>query len=535
MDKWLIDLKKTVAIYLDRSDTMLDIIYNCFEHHITYVPIDVSWPMTRVQQVLQDSRVRKVITERKYESLFLEYDCCLIEDKVTLNKLFSDVYDNDIGYVLYTSGSTGVPKGVAVYREAVLNLIEGVIDVINMSKNDTIACITSVSFDIFVVESILAKYIGMNVVMANNEEQSNPKLLVKLIRDNNVNIIQMTPSRMQLLLSYDRELKCLEKAKYIMLGGEAFPYNLLKILQSKTKAKIYNLYGPTETTVWSSISDLTEKDKIDIGFPIKNTEIFILDSEHKSVAVGEIGEICIAGKGLAKGYVGRPDLTRERFLKIKELGNQLVYRTGDSGRYLESGELECFGRLDNQIKLNGYRIELEEIEAHLCGCEGITQALVALESINDKQELVAYYISERGMDELSIRNYLKDHIPVYMIPSAYRRVKQFNYTSNGKIDRHDTTSLVYESAAVTIGEYELNDMRKDILHRLCSELTITVDEQSLMNMSFSDAGIDSIIYLGLIAKFEDIYDVMFDECALHGVNFYRISDFVDYCEKIISE
>lgn len=163
----------------------------------------------------------------------------------------------------------------------------------------------------------MALYKGLTVILANKEEQRNPKFMAQLIRDNAVDMVQMTPSKMQLLLNHDKELFCLKNVKEIMIGGEPFPISLLHTLQEKTTAKIYNMYGPTETTIWSTVSDLTCRDRIDIGRPIKNTEVYIVNENLSILPVGEVGEICIAGKGLAKGYVGRSDLTKEKFIYLR--------------------------------------------------------------------------------------------------------------------------------------------------------------------------------------------------------------------------
>lgn len=196
-----------------------------------------------------------------------------------------------------------------------------------------------------------ALYKGLTVVLANDDEQRSPKLMAKLIQDNDVDMIQMTPSRMQLLLNHDKELSCLKNAKEIMIGGEPFPLSLLRTLQEKTTAKIYNMYGPTETTIWSTVSELTNKDRIDIGHPIKNTEIYIVDENLSILPDGEAGEICIAGKGLAKGYVNRDDLTAEKFIYLLQKPDVRVYRTGDLGCYLPDGDFEYLGRTDNHWSL----------------------------------------------------------------------------------------------------------------------------------------------------------------------------------------
>lgn len=226
--------------------------------------------------------------------------------------------EEDVVYILYTSGTTGTPKGVKVTWEGLLNFIEGISEIIDFSPGKRIACFTTVAFDIFFLESIMALYKGLTVVLANEDEQRNPRLMAKLIHDNAVDMVQMTPSRMQVLLNHDKELSCLKNVKEIMIGGEAFPLGLLKTLQAKTNAKIYNMYGPTETTIWSTVSDLTQKDRIDIGRPIKNTEVYIVDESLSILPEGQVGEICIAGKGLARGYVGKNDLTIEKFIYLPQ-------------------------------------------------------------------------------------------------------------------------------------------------------------------------------------------------------------------------
>ena len=532
--KSLIDLDKTVAIYMDRSEELVNLIYKCFINKITYIPVDISWPISRVYQVLGDSKVKKIITSEKYADLFPEMECLIVE-KIDLDKeLFCVQLDNDISYVLYTSGSTGTPKGVAVKYKSLINLIKGISEVIPFSSNDTIACLTSVSFDIFFVESVMAKYLGLKIVVANNEEQKNPKYMAKMISENNVTVLQMTPSRLQLLASYDSELSCLDKVKNIMIGGEAFPLGLLKTLQNKTKARIYNMYGPTETTVWSAISELTNKDKIDIGYPIRNTKIIIVDENNQIAKDGQVGEICIAGTGLAKGYIGRPELTKEKFTVIPSIGKSKIYRTGDYGRYLESGELECLGRIDNQIKINGYRVELEEIEAFVSGFDGISQAMAVLNESQNRKELVVYYIGKSNIDSKDIISYLENKIPSYMIPAHFYRVDQFNYTLNGKIDRKKTPTVIYKDDVVDEDIVLIDKDKQKIMDAIF--LIIKKDDLKTIsyNMNLSDIGCDSITYLGLIAQLEEEFDIIFDEKAMHNTTFQKVGDLVDYCYSLIA-
>lgn len=297
-----------------------------------------------------DTKASKILTHKKYRKNFNEEKVIYIDENETVD-FREESNKSESAYILYTSGTTGIPKGVEVTREGLFNFIEGISEIIDFSAGKRIACFTTVSFDIFILESIMALYRGLVVVLANEDEQRNPRLMAKLIQDNEVDMVQMTPSRMQLLLNYDKELSCLKNVKEIMIGGESFPLSLLRRLKEKTNAKIYNMYGPTETTIWSTVSDLTQKDRIDIGRPIKNTEVYIVDESLSILPEGQVGEIYIAGKGLARGYVGKNDLTIEKFIYLPQKPDVRVYRTGDMGRYLPDGDLEYLGRTDNQVKI----------------------------------------------------------------------------------------------------------------------------------------------------------------------------------------
>lgn len=387
-----------LGLILDRNKSLISAMYNCLNKKITYVPVDPNYPSSRIEKILNDAEVNTVITHKKYIEKVRGINAICIDENEYVD--FDVVIaENNISYILFTSGSTGTPKGVEVTREGLFNFIEGISEIIDFSPEKRIACFTTVAFDIFFLESIMALYKGLTVILANEEEQRNPRFMAQLIRDNAVDMVQMTPSRMQLLLNHDKELSCLKNVKEIMIGGEPFPLSLLHTLQEKTTAKIYNMYGPTETTIWSTVSDLTCKDRIDIGRPIKNTEIYIVDGNLSILPAGEVGEICVAGKGLAKGYVGRDDLTKEKFIYLSQNHDVRVYRTGDVGRYLPDGDLQYLGRTDNQVKIRGHRIELEEIETHLNQFEGINQSVViATEKSETDKVLEAFYTSDNHID-----------------------------------------------------------------------------------------------------------------------------------------
>ena len=513
-------------ILMKRSPDLIYTICMCIEKEITYIPVDPIYPIDRIQYIIKESNPNDIISD------------------VELNIEFSPIcqsrpLDKNIAYVLYTSGSAGDPKGVEVTREGLVNFIEGISDIIDFSPGKRIACFTTISFDIFFLESIMALYNGLTVVLANEDEQRNPRLMAKFIRDNAIDMIQMTPSRMQLLLNHDKELSCLKNVKEIMIGGEPFPLNLLRTLQEKTTAKIYNMYGPTETTVWSTVSDVTHKNRIDIGRPIKNTEVYIVDENLSILPNGQVGEICIAGKGLAKGYVGRDDLTKEKFVYLPQKPDVRIYRTGDVGRYLPDGTLEYLGRTDNQVKIRGYRIELEEIESYLNQVDGIHQSVVIELETNETGKLLqAFYTSDVALDQKEITDYLSLKLPEYMIPVTFKRVKDFIQTVNGKIDRKRVLECVeLKNDDITLKESnlsKLNDVKRKIFDVVKSTLDPKIGDVTL-ETTLGGAGVDSITFVTLVVALEGEFDFEWDDEMLLITAYSTIKSMVEYVESRVSK
>ncbi|MBO5558447.1 amino acid adenylation domain-containing protein [Ruminococcus sp.] len=344
-------------------------------------------------------------------------------------------YENsadDLCYVIFTSGSTGKPKATAVTHRNVMNycaknrynLCGRVI------KNEkSIVSVTDFVFDIFVTESIMALLNGITVILADDEQAVSQRQLSKLVCDARPEILQTTPTKMRGFMLDKRELGYLRSFNKIILGGEELPSSLVDELKHHTNADIYNIYGPAETTVWSLLTKADMRD-ITIGRPIANTKIYILDAECRLMPVGAVGEICIAGDGVSRGYLTDEQLTKERFID-DPFSSGRMYRTGDMGLMRADGSVEFFGRRDFQIKLRGLRIELGEIECAICSFEGI-----GLAAVNCKNEqLAGFYTSEKAVDERALRKYLHTKLPPYMVPNHFMRLEKMPMTNSGKLDR----------------------------------------------------------------------------------------------------
>jgi acyl-coenzyme A synthetase/AMP-(fatty) acid ligase len=285
------------------------------------------------------------------------------------------------------------------------------------------------------LETILPLLSGLQVIMASEADQKDPTALASLITRQKVDLLQVTPSHLKLLLAAGNEPRMLQQLQVIMVGGEAFPADLLQELQQAFRGRIYNMYGPTETTVWSAIQELTGAAAVTIGGPIANTTLRIVDRYNNLQPIGLTGELCIGGDGLTRGYWKNALLTGEKIIPDPVNPNEKLYRTGDLVKWLPDGSIEFVGRADYQVKLRGFRIELGEIESQLMTYNGISQATVVKRENEGDEFLVGYYVAECEIEMTGIRNYLLGKLPDYMVPAYFVHLASMPLTPNGKINR----------------------------------------------------------------------------------------------------
>ncbi len=423
-----------VGLMVERSIDMLVGIMGILKAGGCYLPIDPFYPKARIQYTFEDSGISILLTQKHLlrSVNFNGHMICLDDRELyTGEALNIDAISaaTDLAYVIYTSGSTGKPKGVMLEHRAVHNFILGLADQIPFAPDKSIVCLTTISFDIFVLESLLPLSLGMKIIIAD------PMQLSDYLGNQTIDMLQTTPSTMQLILNDATNIEYIRGLSEIMLGGEAFPKRLLQTLRKYTQARIYNMYGPTETTVWSAIKELTHAEEITIGKPIANTQIYIVDESNNPLGIDSVGELCIAGDGLARGYLYRAALTQERFVKNPAMQGQRMYKTGDMAKWLPNGEIEFLGRKDCQVKIRGFRIELGEIESCLGKHEKVKECVVAAKVNEEEKYLVAYYLSDEELLVSEIIGFLGKSLPEYMIPGFYMKLKKIPLTPNGKIDR----------------------------------------------------------------------------------------------------
>jgi amino acid adenylation domain-containing protein len=430
-----------VGIYMDRSIEMLVSVLAVIKAGGAYVPLDPQFPRTRIKQILDETQVPVLLTltrrQQDLEGLSARIFCVDGEAELwraqpiaRMPKLHSDTR----AYVIFTSGSTGVPKGVEVRHGSVVNLLQSAEKLLEVGPEDRLFAITTLAFDISVLELWLPLVTGGTVIIASQEVAAQGELLSEQLVSTRATVLQATPFTFRTLLNVGFKPPFGFK---MLCGGEAWTMAMAEELLA-SGSRLWNMYGPTETTVWSSIIEVKAGEpKLTIGPPIANTRFYVVADEHlKPVPSGESGELLIGGAGVALGYFHWEQLTAEKFLPEFKVEGERMFRTGDEVRQLADGRIEFIGRLDQQIKLRGYRIELGEIEAAMVACEGVRDAVATLrDEASGERFLVCFYISAESVPASVLRESLAQRLPKYMVPRYFERLEAFPLTPNGKKDR----------------------------------------------------------------------------------------------------
>ena len=430
-----------VGIMLERSMEMVVAMLAVLKAGGAFLPIDEKLPYNRISYMLSDSETKLLITDKALpEEIEFEGKCFDVLDESTYtgktdNPEF-DYESQDLVYVMYTSGTTGKPKAVMIEQHNIVNFIHGMSQKLLIEEQASILNITTISFDIFMLEIFWALAKGLRVVICSTKEQDNLEMVSDLIADNHISMIQTTPSRLKYMLNEPKLGQAIKELSFILAGGESFPETLAEALLTNTNARVFNMYGPTETTIWSCMKEITSKASITIGKPILNTRVYILDENKKVLPIGVSGEIFISGEGVARGYMKNERLTQERFVPDPFRKEYRMYRTGDQGAWTSEGEIWFEGRSDNQIKLGGYRIELGEIESLCEKLPYIKQAVALVEKDKSSEPIIAVYLEAEHKDDIEkVKAFLLEQLPYYMLPKKYSFVSKMPIGIGGKINR----------------------------------------------------------------------------------------------------
>ena len=525
-----------IAIESEKNPELIFAIFALMDLKIPFTIINRSVPKQRREYMRKKAGVSYTIVTDPYygtsDSKIIKLDINSINNSTgsTGRNTVNCNYWSTIAYILFTSGTTGFPKGVEVTREGLANFIDSIPKIIEGLNNGKIASFTNNMFDIFFLESIMALSIGIEVYLPDETINRNPAKYVEFLIANEIDTLQITPSMVNMLEMYDSRMDWLKNIKILMIGGEPFPEKILTKLSSLKNIRIYNMYGPTETTIWSTVAELTGKEKVNIGKPIANTEVSIRHDDGSLSKAGEIGEICISGVGLARGYVNDIPLT-QRFFKNKN--GSRYYCTGDLGKLNDDGYLEYIGRIDNQVKINGFRIELEEIESVILKYDGINDVCVSVKKTERSESLVAFVVKYGVVDLDKLKEFMRRYLPEYMIPSQIVIIREMKYTPNGKKDRKS----LFEGREDLFDTQNNREMKCDnrLENYIVNKLEFYLQGKFNMADTFENIGIDSLEYVSLITEIEDEFECEIPDDMLEITFFISVQEMINQFQKMFGQ
>ncbi|WP_281819884.1 non-ribosomal peptide synthetase, partial [Vallitalea longa] len=452
-----------VGLMVERSFEMIVGIMGILKAGGAYLPIDPEYPQNRIEYMLGNSETRILLTQSwirekvKYQHKIIELDNEELYEGDSSNPVNINE-GRDLAYVIYTSGSTGKPKGVMIEHCNLNNIVTIMQDKYPVKEDGAYLLKTNFTFDVSIVEIfgwILSK--GRLVILKQGDEKDINRI-INAVNVHKVTHINFVPSMLNVLVNHLDEVnkRSLKHLEYVMVAGEAFSVKLAKEISIILDTNIENIYGPTEATVYStgySIKDVHKLESVPIGKALDNVKIHIIDKNLRLKPIGIVGELCISGAGVARGYLNNEQLTRERFIPNPYVSGEIMYKTGDLARWLPDGNIEFCGRADHQVKIRGYRIELGEIESQLLSDKRIEEAVVVSKGETDVDKyLCAYVTTTEEISDNTIKEYLRIVLPNYMIPSVIIRLESMPLTVNGKIDKKALPTPNVEGSKN--GEYE---------------------------------------------------------------------------------
>ena len=504
------DIKKGdhIGICIERSELMIVSILAILKAGAVFVPVENDYPAARIKQIIKESQCKIILADQESMHHFIDQTERLVITNVadhfttpTTTYPFPKVSRIDPAYVLYTSGSTGNPKGCEISHNSLLNYIQWANISYQMDQQDVIPLFTSLGFD-FTLTSIfcpLSTGRSIRIFHGNNDL---PAMLQDIFGPNrNVTFVKLTPSHINIL----GHLKpSLTKVTTVVAGGESLlPKHIKTLKRWNPEMKIFNEYGPTEATVGCIVSEVKDSSTVLIGKPIDNTEVYLLNEDQEVLPQGAVGEIYIGGECLANCYYNHPELTIRKFVNIPYLSKSKLYRTGDRGRYNGTGDMEYLGRTDRQVKVNGYRIELDEVEQHLMNLEKIQEAVVDLKTDIDGQSyLVAFYTSNDQLSSEYVRSQLRMRLPLFMIPSFLLQTKKIPLNAHGKVDLRalpDEKALLKNNPNLVHPRNEIEQNLATVWRKVLKTDEIGIDD------NFFEIGGNSLSLIALHAELSQTY------------------------------
>ena len=527
---------RAVGLLLDKSIDLIVGILGILKAGGAYLPLDTEYPGDRINFMIRDSNCQLVLTQNKFKDLsvgevkkiYLDSPSSYHRDD---NNLINEGTSQDLAYIMYTSGTTGKPKGSMIRQKSVVRLVRNT-NYIELSSDDRLLLTGAIVFDATTFEIWGSLLNGGSLYIPEKEEILDPKLLGNSLFKNGITTLWLTSALFTQISEYRTDI--FSRLKYLLVGGDVLsPPHINKVRKDNPRLKVINGYGPTENTTFTACYHI-ERDfehNIPIGKPISNTTVYIFDNYQNLQPVGVIGELYTGGEGLSTGYLNRDDLNVTKFIDNPYNPGERLYRTGDYCRWLEDGNIEFRGRVDSQIKIRGFRVELEEIESLILDIEGVIEVVVKTFRLTDSDIRLVAFLNVKETFEMGpreIAGLLKGKMPSYMIPSVFRLMHGFPKTINGKIDRG---ALNYEASEttdhITKEDICLTPVGKKVYEIWCDVLKIS---EILPEDNFFEIGGNSLLAISILSKIESEFKlevglrILFDNP--------RIKDFSEYLEKL---
>ena len=519
-----------IGLIFSRSFEMIIAILGTLKAGAAYLPIDPDFPEDRIKYILQNSEAKVVITNKKSITLnkAIYFDCNIFATFSNKNlNIKNDL--KDLVYIIYTSGTTGKPKGVMIQHKNLLNLVFAIDDVKKLQETSISLSITNYTFDMFVIETLVMLFLGKKIILADNNEAIMPNKISELVERYKAQTMFITPSKMELIVENDKYLERLSTIKKLTIAGEKFSLKIYKKVSSKiNNINIFNGYGPSEATVCSSVKLITDEKNITIGKPINNTQAYILDKKMRLLPLFTQGEIYISGGGVGKGYLNNKEQNNKSFFSFN---NDVIYKTGDVAFQDFDGEMIYIGRIDNQVKINGQRIEIEEIEKQIEEENNVDNSCV----IFNKNSIIAFikpirndYSNEEIINRLKVN--LSKKLPLYMLPSKYILVKTIPVNSSGKIDKNSLLNLIKENTEKCTNFENFTDVEKDIREIIKRVFNVEINN---IDSSFTEYQLDSLDMIKLAVEINQKYNIdLTAKDVFENSNIFLLSKLVSNNEEI---
>ncbi|MBB5647625.1 non-ribosomal peptide synthetase [Pedobacter cryoconitis] len=510
-----------VGILLEREEYLMLSIYGILKAGAAYVPIDPHSPADRINTIISVSGISALVSRSRYyqnkdlviAGMLIDLDNC--EETIHTQSIvkITAPRSTDLAYVIYTSGSTGVPKGVMVEHHSVVNRLVWMQKMYPINETDVLLQKTPVVFDVSVWELFWWSFTGASLCLLRPGAEKEPEELISEIAANKITVLHFVPPMLQAFLMFlerDPMLKAVAGVDKVFASGEALKPEQVqafkKTMYSAHNSRLINMYGPTEATVEVSYHEIdfeAANTIIPIGKPIDNIRLYIVDQYNKLVPKGVNGELCIAGAGLARGYLNSEELTAQKFIANPWEPGERLYKTGDVAYWLETGEIAYTGRIDFQVKLRGYRIDCGEIESHLQNYPGLQEPIVLLKEDGDTKYLAAYYVAPSEIAEEALTNFLSEKIPAYMIPAHYVQLDKLPLTTSGKVDRKALPDPQLHLKITYIKP--INQIQRDLVS-IWSEVLNKNTADISANANFFDLGGNSLSLMKLVNRINQHFD-----------------------------